>query len=292
MIKSMTGFGRGKVQGEEIECSIEIKSVNHRYRELFLKLPRQLTFLEDKFRDKISNTVSRGKIEVFVTYQGRSSSSTEVILDHHLAASYVKALRELQLGYQLTDDISVSLLSKFPDVMKLQPKEINENQFWKTIEIALEEALESLGAMRVYEGEKLAQNLKNRIENITEYMNHIQKKAPFIPKEYERKLTQRIEEILEHQGVDQNRLAMEVALFADRCNIDEEIERMKSHTEQFVALLKDKDAVGRKLDFLVQEMNREVNTIGSKANDTEIVKFVVELKSEVEKLREQIQNIE
>jgi uncharacterized protein (TIGR00255 family) len=292
MIKSMTGFGRGKVQGDEIEVLIEIKSVNHRYRDVFLKLPRQLNFLEDKFREKIANSVLRGKIEVYVTVQNRTLSSTEVMVDHLLAVSYLEALKELQFRYQLSDDISVSLLSKFPDVIKLQSKEINENNLWNSIEVGLEEALSSLGSMRTYEGEKLSQNLKNRIENIIIYMKNIQERAPFVPKEYERRLTQRIEEILEHQGVDQNRLAMEVALFADRCNIDEEIDRMRSHTEQFIHLLQENDSVGRKLDFLVQEMNREINTIGSKANDIDIVKFVVELKSEVEKLREQIQNIE
>jgi uncharacterized protein (TIGR00255 family) len=292
MIKSMTGFGRGKYQSEGVDILVEIKTFNHRYSDIYIKMPRQLSFLEDKVRGVVSGFVSRGKVEVFVTYMEHVSQSTDVFLDSGLADCYVSALKKLKDDYNLKDDISVSLVARFPDILKVQTSETDEGKLWDTLKIPLNEAGKSLILMRQYEGEKLAGVLRDRITCIRSYVDKIASRAPEIPKEYRAKLTNRIEEILSQQVVDETRMAMEIAIFADKCNVDEEIERLKSHTEQFLDLIEKKDPVGRKLDFLLQEMNREINTIGSKANDISLIKDVVEVKSEIEKIREQIQNIE
>lgn len=292
MIKSMTGFGRGKYQIEGVDVLVEIKTFNHRYCDIYVKMPRQISFLEDKVREIVGGYVSRGKAEVFVTYQERISDSTNVYLDTGLATSYINALETLKTQYNLKDDISVSLVARFPDVVKVQTNEVDEVRLWESIKTPLNEALKSLVSMREYEGKKLSENLKDRINGIAGFVSKIALRAPEIPKEYRAKLTNRIDEILSQQVVDEARLAMEIAIIADKCNVDEEIERLTAHNQQFLALIDSKDAVGRKLDFLVQEMNREINTIGSKANDLSIIKDVVDVKSEIEKIREQIQNIE
>ncbi len=292
MIKSMTGFGRGKYQTEGIELLVEIKAVNHRYCDIYLKLPRQLNFLEDKFRQTLTSFLSRGKIEVYVTYVDKVTQTSMVCIDDNLAKMYVDNLRTLQEEYDLIDDISVSLVSKFPDVLKIQSKDLDEQMIWGMAKSALDQALETLDSMRKFEGEKLDNNLKNRIKNVKDKLSRIAKKAPEVPIEYRRRLQERIDDILDGQVVDQNRLAMEVAVYADKCNIDEELERLQSHLAQFLSMLDEDEPIGRKMDFLVQEMNREVNTIGSKANNLDVVKDVVDLKSEIEKIREQIQNIE
>ncbi|OPZ92640.1 MAG: hypothetical protein BWY74_01485 [Firmicutes bacterium ADurb.Bin419] len=292
MIRSMTGFGRGKSQADGMECLVEIKTVNHRYSDVYIKIPRQISFLEDKVREVVTKAVSRGKADVFISFDDFSEDSRSIQIDEGLAKTYIDTLRLLKNKYELQDDISVSLIAKFPDVLKVEKAEQDEEKIWNLLSEALESAIDSLINMRKIEGE----GLKNCILERTDYIENIVKeigiRAPEVVKEYKCKLENRIKELLEQQIVDENRLATEVAIFADRCSIDEELVRLSSHIGQLRETLQAGQSIGRKLDFLIQEMNREINTIGSKANDLNITKFVVEIKSELEKIREQIQNIE
>ena len=292
MIKSMTGFGRGEYTHDGKEFTVEIKTVNHRYSDVFIKMPRQLGFLEDKIRNLVGKAISRGKIDVFITYYNHSDDSKYVTFDEPLAKTYISAVEALRDKFGLRDDISVSLISKYPDVLKVEQNEEDEEILWSMLKIAVDNALESLITMRENEGEGLKNVLLDRATYIEGIIAEISKHAPDVPKEYKQKLEARIKDLLEQQTIDENRLAMEVAVFADRCSIDEELVRLASHISQMREALSMDQPVGRKLDFLIQEMNREINTIGSKANDLAITKNVVELKSEIEKIREQIQNIE
>jgi len=292
MIRSMTGFGRGMSQEDGMEFLVEIKTVNHRYSDIYIKMPRQLSFLEDKVRETVNKSLSRGKIDVFISYEDHGEDSKSVIVDESLAKAFIDAAVQLRDRFGLVDDISVSLVSKFPDVFRVEKVEKDENKLWNLLKAALDEALQSLIAMREVEGEGLKNSLLEKAANIEAAIKQIELRCPDVVKEYKQKLENRIKELIEQQTIDENRLAMEVAFFADRCSIDEEIVRLVSHINQLREALSMQQPVGRKLDFLIQEMNREINTIGSKANDLTITKFVVEVKSEIEKMREQVQNIE
>ena len=292
MIKSMTGFGRGRSQGNGMEFLVEIKTVNHRYSDVYIKIPRPISFVEDKIREKIGRNISRGKVDVYISYEDFSEDSKNVLIDEALAKAYIKSLELLRDKYNVKDDISVSLVAKFPDMIKIEKAEQDEEKIWNTLNEALDNALESLVEMRTTEGEGLKANLMERVSYIGDIVGQIGIRAPEVVKEYKCRLSNRISELLDQQVVDENRLTTEVAIFADRCGIDEEIVRLSSHIGQFRETLGMSQPVGRKLDFLVQEMNREINTIGSKANDLLITKNVVEIKCELEKIREQIQNIE
>lgn len=292
MIRSMTGFGRGESRGDGKDFSVEIKTVNHRYSDIFIKMPRQISYLEDKIRSTISKELSRGKIDVYVSFEDYSEDSKSVLIDEPLARAYIKAVELLKNEYSLKDDISVSLIAKFPDVLKVEKVEQDENSLWQVLKAALDNAVASLISMREMEGEGLKKDVLEKTACIEKNLNEITARAPEVVKEYRQKLESRIKELLEQQTIDENRLAMEVAIFADRCSIDEEILRLGSHIKQLREALELDIPVGRKLDFLIQEMNREINTIGSKANDLTITRYVVDVKSEIEKIREQIQNIE
>lgn len=292
MIKSMTGFGRGEFSQDGKEFTVEIKTVNHRYTDIFIKMPRQIGFLEDRIRELVGKAISRGKIDVFITYFNYSDDSKYVTFDEALAKTYISAVEALRDKFGLRDDISVSLISKYPDVLKVEQNEEDEGILWSMLQIAAENALASLVTMRENEGEGLKNILLDRAAYIESMIAEISKRAPEIPNEYKLKLDARIKDLLQQQVIDESRLATEVAIFADRCSIDEELVRLASHIGQMREALSINQPVGRKLDFLVQEMNREINTIGSKANDLVITKSVVEIKSEIEKIREQIQNIE
>ena len=292
MIKSMTGFGRGVAQDNGKEFMVEIKTVNHRYSDVFIKMPRQLSFLEDKVREMIAKTLSRGKIDVFISYTDFGDESVSVILDEPLANAYIKAVKLLKDKYELKDDISVSLVSRFPDILKIDKPNADEDKLGATLKEAVESALVSLVKMREQEGLKLKSYLLERTVYIEHLLEEIELRAPNVVVEYKQRLEIRIKELLNQQIVDDNRIAVEVAMFADKCSIDEEITRLNSHLNQMRATLEIAQPIGRKLDFIIQEMNRETNTIGSKANDLEITRNVVEIKSEIEKLREQVQNIE
>ncbi len=292
MIKSMTGFGRGEYLQDGKEFTVEIKTVNHRYSDVFVKMPRQIGFLEEKVRGLVGKAVSRGKIDVFITYSNHSEDSRHVVFDEGLARAYITAAESLRDEFGVTDDISVSLISRYPDVLRVEQAQEDEELLWSMLKSAVDDAVASLLQMRAIEGEGLKNVLLERAEYIESIITDITKRAPEVPKEYKVKLNSRIKDLLEQQVVDESRIAMEVALFADRCSIDEEIVRLASHFGQMRQILSMDQPVGRKLDFLVQEMNREINTIGSKANDLTITKLVVDVKSEIEKIREQIQNIE
>jgi uncharacterized protein (TIGR00255 family) len=292
MIKSMTGFGRGEYSQDGKEFTVEIKTVNHRYSDIFIKMPRQISFLEDRVRDLVGKAISRGKIDVFITYNDYSEDSKYVVFDEGLAKAYVSAVESLRDKFALADDISVSLVSRFPDVLRVEQAQEDEEQLWSMLKTAVDNAVASLIHMRSIEGEGLKNVLLERADYIEKVIAEISDRAPEVPKEYKNKLNARLKELLDQQTIDESRIAVEVALFADRCSIDEELVRLRSHFGQMRQILSMDQPVGRKLDFLVQEMNREINTIGSKANDLTITKLVVEIKSEIEKIREQIQNIE
>ncbi|EMS73364.1 YicC/YloC family endoribonuclease [Ruminiclostridium cellobioparum] len=293
MVRSMTGFGRGNYNESGKEFTVEIKSVNHRYIDFYIKLPRQIAYLEERVREVVSKSIFRGKVDIFISFEDRSEDSKNVMLDEALAGAYIQAVESLKDKYGLKDDISVSLVSRFPDVLRIEKTEDDEEQLWGILNKALEAAVDSLVQMREKEGNELRMSLLQKADYMENIISQITNRSPEVVIEYKQKLENRIKELLNQQTVDENRLAMEVAIFADRCGIDEELVRLGSHLLQLRDILSiKKQPVGRKLDFLVQEINREINTIGSKSNDIVITKNVLELKSETEKIREQIQNIE
>ncbi len=293
MVRSMTGFGRGNYNESGKEFTVEIKSVNHRYIDFYIKLPRQIAYLEERVREVVSKSIFRGKVDIFISFEDRSEDSKNVMLDEALAGAYIQAVESLKDKYGLKDDISVSLVSRFPDVLRIEKTEDDEEQLWSILNRALEAAVDSLVQMREKEGNELRMSLLQKADYMENIISQITNRSPEVVIEYKQKLENRIKELLNQQTVDENRIAMEVAIFADRCGIDEELVRLGSHLLQLRDILSiKKQPVGRKLDFLVQEINREINTIGSKSNDIVITKSVLELKSETEKIREQIQNIE
>ncbi len=292
MIKSMTGYGHHEYQNEEVRMSIEIKTVNHRYCDVYIRLPRQLSCFEDKVRSLITSRVSRGKIDVFINWENIGEGKKEVILDEGLARAYYEAMGKIAQNLGLREDISSASLARFPEILRVEKKEEDNEAIWVVLEIAVNEAVNTLLTMREAEGEKLKNSLLDICEAIEEYRRRILARAPQVVSEYKEKLTARIRELMENNTIDEMRIAMEVAMFADKASINEELVRLRSHLDQFSQIINLDGPIGKKLDFLLQEMNREVNTIGSKANDLEITRNVVELKSEIEKIREQIQNIE
>lgn len=293
MVRSMTGFGRGTYCENGKEFTVEIKSVNHRYIDFYIKLPRQIAYLEERVRETVSKSIFRGKVDIFISFEDRSDDARNVTLDESLAGAYIHAIDRLKERYSLKDDLSVSLVSRFPDVLRIEKAEDDEEQLWYILSKALDISVSSLLQMREKEGNELRLSLLQKADYMEEIISQITNRSPEVVIEYKQKLENRIKELLNQQTLDENRIAMEVAIFADRCGIDEELVRLGSHLIQLRDILSiKKQPVGRKLDFLVQEINREINTIGSKSNDIIITKNVLELKSETEKIREQIQNIE
>lgn len=291
MLRSMTGFGYCEYTENEITFTVEIKTVNHRYTDIFLRMPKQLSAYEEKVRSIVNSRIQRGKVDIYINYDNKSPRAQEVLLDEKLAKAYFDALKKITEELGLRDDISASSLARFPDILKVEKQE-NDELTGKVLEKAVNLAIDELIEMRTREGEKLKDSFMNNLSAIEAYTEKIRKKAPFVVKEYKEKLESRLSELIDLQRLDPARIAAEVALFADKCNIDEELVRLSSHVMQMREMLENGSPVGKKADFLIQEMNREINTIGSKASDLEITRNVVELKSEVEKLREQIQNIE
>jgi len=292
MLKSMTGYGHYEYQDDDIRVSVEIKSVNHRYCDVYIRIPRQLSCFEDKLRTLITGRISRGKLDVFVNWENIGEGTKEVILDEALARAYYNAMNRLAEDLGLREEVSLSLLARCPEILRIEKKEEDNDTVLNILQNSLSKALDMLVEMREAEGEKLLNSLLDICQSIENYRVMLLERAPHVVAEYKDKLSARLKELMDVNMVDETRVAMEVAIFADKCSINEELVRLKSHVEQFGDIIKDDSPVGKKLDFLVQEMNREVNTIGSKANDLNITKIVVNLKSEIEKLREQIQNIE
>lgn len=291
MIRSMTGFGRGKYENEGRSYIVEIKSVNHKYSDINVRLPRFLNSVEDKIRKTISNSISRGKIDVFVTFENYSSKGTSIRINRELAKEYIKELKELASETDLKFDLNVIDVSKFPEILKIedtQDEELIENELM----IAVNDALEKFINMRELEGEKLIQDIEKRIYLIQGKVNEITKYSGTLVEEYMKKLQVRVKELMDTSSIDENRLMQEIVIFSDKSSIEEELTRLKSHISQFLELIKQSSPIGKKIDFLIQEINRETNTIGSKANSLEITNLVIEVKTELENIREQIQNIE
>ena len=291
MIKSMTGYGRGNISKNDREYQIEIKSVNHRYLDISVKMPRQLSYLEDAIKKEISSKVNRGKIDVFITFNNNSLEGRTIKINTELAHAYVEELKKLSEKENILSDIQVTEISKYPDVLNIQNEQDDDKLKEEVIEV-VNIAIDNFISMRKVEGSKISEDLLKRLDYIQEKVNEISKLSTGLIEEYVVKLETRIKEILKDQEIDKQRLAQEVVIYADKCSVEEEITRLNSHILQFKNLLNSDEAVGKKLDFIVQEMNRETNTIGSKANNLDITNRVIDLKTEIENIREQIQNIE
>lgn len=293
MTISMTGFGRAVTSEESrYNFTIEIKSVNHRYLDLNIKMPRNLLSLENKIRETVKEKISRGKLDVFITQNTYEKDDVEVSFNKILGDSYFNVLKEIGNRYEINDDISVSLIAKFPDVVTLEKKDVELEEVWNSLKVPLNEAIDVLIKMRTDEGTKLTEDIILKCNIIEELVNGIKERSPLVVEEYKNKLNNRLKELIENSTIDEGRMYAEIAIFADKASIDEEIVRLNSHIIQLKENLNKQESVGRKLDFIVQEMNREANTISSKANDLEIVNLAINIKNYIEKIREQVQNIE
>ncbi|WP_297519494.1 YicC/YloC family endoribonuclease [uncultured Clostridium sp.] len=294
MAKSMTGFGRATAgEGRDKAFSIEIKSVNHRYLDINTRMPKSMFSLEEKMRRKIKESLNRGKVDLFINYKNYAKADSVAKVNIDFAKTYVEALTNLRNEFpNIKDDLSLSLISKHPDVIIIEEKEESLDAIWSEIEPLLEESLDGLLAMRIFEGTKLKEDIISKTIEIEKLVAFIEGKADILVANYKLKLEDRLKELLNTINVDENRLAMEVAVFADKAAIDEEITRLKSHIVHLRETLSISEPMGRKLDFIMQEMNREANTIASKSTDLNITNKVIDIKNLLEKIREQVQNIE
>lgn len=291
-MKSMTGYGKGVAARDGRELTVELKSVNHRFLDIGLRVPRVLSCTEDTIRRVLNARLSRGHIDVFLNYRNTRTDAKTVRVDTQLLEAYVAAARNIPAGLNLPDDLTLTNVLRLPDVTEIVAADEDADALTELAEEAANAAVDALEAMRFAEGERLKAALSAEVDQMAAYREQILARAPMVTEDYRRKLTERIEQVLSDTEIDRARLATEIALFADRACIDEELVRLLSHITQFRAYLEASEPIGRKMDFLIQEMNRECNTIGSKANDAELTGIVLLCKSEIEKLREQIQNIE
>ncbi len=293
MISSMTGFGKGVNETENGVYTVEVKTVNNRYTDITVRSPRDFMAFEEPVKKIIQSRLKRGKVDVFINFKPSQSGSRIVKFDDGLANEYFSALRKVSEVCGVPFNGQATSVFAMPDVFKLEPVERSEDEVWNELLPSVEQAVENLCAMRLAEGANMKSVLTAILDSMEKIFSSVEVKAAKVPEEYALKLKNRVAELMGQDGIpDPQRLAAEIAIFADRCNVDEEIARFKSHVAQMREMLNSSEPVGRKMDFLVQELNREVNTIGSKAGDGEITSAVIELKSEIEKLREQIQNIE
>lgn len=292
MIKSMTGYGKSEQTIDSLNVTVEIKSVNHRYFEFSARVPREYGFLEEKLKKYCNSLITRGKVECYVSVEDLEEREMEVNVNETLAAGYVKALKELSERFGLKDDISAVTLSRYPDVITLHKASEDEERIWNAVKTVAETAVSKFIEMRETEGSKLRGDILSRADYIIECVEFIEGRSPETVREYNEKLKQRMKELLGDAAVDEQRLLNEAAIYADKIAVDEETVRLHSHISQLREFMNSSEAIGRKLDFLVQEINREANTIGSKAQDVDIAKKVIAIKAEVEKIREQVQNIE
>lgn len=292
MIKSMTGFGRCEVQEGDRKITVEIKAVNHRYLDFNLKMPKKLNFFEASIRNELKNHMQRGKVDIFISYEDYTESNLCVKYNRELAAEYMGHLKNMAADFSLDNDIRVSTLSRYPEVLIMEEQTINEEELWNLLRKALTGAADSFVESRIKEGENLCNDLLKKLAGMKINVDFITARSPQIVADYRQKLEEKVRALLEDTQIDENRLLMEVTLFADKSCVDEELVRLCSHMEATKATLETGGGIGRKLDFLAQEMNREANTILSKAGDLEVTNCAIELKTEIEKIREQIQNIE
>lgn len=291
MIKSMTGYGRGNYENDGRIYTVEIKTINHRYNDVSVKLPRYLNFLEDNIRRYISKTINRGKVEVYISLENMSDKGRNIKIDKVLAGTYINELRSLSNEYSIPDDITVMSLARMSDIIVVE-NDAQEELYWQELQEAMSIAIKNIDEARSIEGKRLAEDIEARLNKISEYVNIVEKASEKLLDEYKVKLKNRINELGANNIVDENRIGIEIVLFADKSSICEEVTRLKSHIESFKNMLKSEGPIGKKIDFLIQEMNRETNTIGSKANSIGITNYVIEMKNEIENIREQVQNIE
>lgn len=293
MIKSMTGFGRGESSDDLYNFKIEIKAVNHRYNDISVKMPKHISYLEEKIKKSIKREINRGKVDVYINLEYVSESSIDVKVDVELAKTYKKALELICDELDLEKDIRINNVLAMDDIIKTERKEIDEDKIWISLEGALEMAIKDIVSMKRAEGKELKKDMILHLEKIEELLIVIEERSPLVVLEYREKLKERLSNLLDKDvDVDEEKVNTEIVFFADKSNINEEIIRLQSHLKQFKSILEEDNPVGRKLDFLIQEMNREINTIGSKASDILICQNVVEVKSEIEQIREQVQNVE
>ena len=291
-MKSMTGFGRAKLEKNNRIYSIEIKSVNHKYSDITIKMPRSLSYMEEKLKKEISTSIARGKIDVYITFENYSEAGKEIIVNKELVDKYLEKFREISVGNELSMDIPVTEITKLPDVLTIKETDDDEEQIEEELLECMKMAIDNFAAMREQEGNKIKEDLKQRINKIEQEKDKISQLSTGLIDEYVVKLEERIKQILKTDVVDKSRLAMEVVLYADKCSVEEELTRLDSHIFQFRNLIEEEGPIGKKLDFLIQEMNRETNTTGSKSGSIDITNIVVNIKTELEDIREQIQNIE
>ena len=292
MIKSMTGFGRCEFADEKRKFTVEIKSVNHRYLDVNIKMPKKLNFFESTIRSLLKEYIERGKVDIYITYEDYTEDNFSLKYNASLAEEYLKHLREMSLQFGLDDDIRVSTLSRYPDVFVMEEQSIDEKELWTGLEYALRGACEQFVESRIKEGDHLCDDLLEKLNGMLSYVDFIEERYPQILKEYRTRLEDKVRELLQDRPMDDARIAQEVIVFADKICVDEETVRLRSHITTMSDTLKKGGSIGRKLDFIAQEMNREANTILSKANDVEISDTGINLKTDIEKVREQIQNIE
>ncbi len=294
MIKSMTGFGRAEESNENCRFTVELKSVNHRYLDINIKMPKKLNFLENKIRSVLKKYMQRGKVDVFIGYEDFTGNGETLHYNEALAKQYLTFLRQMQETFDLEDDIRVSTLSRYPDVFTMEEEAPDEDALWSVLEKVLDNAAKQFADSRVVEGENLRKDLCEKLEKMLTYVEFIEEKSPEIVKTYKKNLEEKVEELLGNHSIDEGRIATEVTIYADKICVDEETVRLRSHIKTAIDVLStdSKESVGRKLDFIAQEMNREANTILSKTNDIEVSDVGINLKTDIEKVREQIQNIE
>lgn len=292
MIRSMTGYGRHQASVYGMDITVEIKSVNHRYYEYSSRLPRTYGFLDDKLKSYLQGRIARGKVEVYVSIDTVEAPGSDVVVNYSLADSYVKALKDLSARYGLKDDVSAMSLTRFPDILTVRKAPEDEDAVWDAVRNVAEKALDAFVAMREREGARLKEDVLSRAATILQLVGQVEERSPQTVQTHMEKVQARMRELLDGAAVDEQRLLTEAALYADKIAVAEETVRLRSHIAQLEQMMESSEAIGRKLDFLVQEINREANTTGSKCQDVELARIVVEIKAEVEKIREQIQNIE
>lgn len=292
MIKSMTGFGRCEIAENSRKFTVEMKSVNHRYLDVNIKMPKTLNFFESAIRGELKNYITRGKVDIFITYEDLSEKTSSVHYNREIAEEYLSYLRQMAEEFNLENDVRVSTLSKYPEVFTMEEAGVDEEELWKELQKAVQGAAKMFVDTRIVEGEHLKDDLIEKLDGMLKLVDFIEERSPKLIEEYRQKLEDKVRELLQDTAVDEGRLLTEVTIFADKVCVDEEIVRLRSHIETTKNTLLEGGSIGRKLDFIAQEMNREANTILSKANDLEISNCAIELKTEIEKVREQIQNIE
>lgn len=293
MIKSMTGFGRCELSDGERKFTVEMKGVNHRYLDVNIRMPKKLNFFETSIRSLLKKSVSRGKVDIFITYEDLSEGQAVLKYNASLAKEYMESLREMEEQFGLENDVRVSTLSRYPEVLTMEEQALDEEEIWNCLKKAMDGAISQFVETRTLEGENLRRDIIDKLDGMAELVEFIEVRSPKIIAEYREKLEEKVRELLADTQIDDSRIAAEVVIFADKICTDEEVVRLKSHISHMKdVLLSDEAGIGRKLDFIAQEMNREANTILSKANDLEVSNRGIDLKTEIEKVREQIQNIE